>query len=178
MSALSLITLSTALGLPNPLNAMQILWINVIARPPSCSAAADVTNNFCLSDGRSPCPVRIQDPAPWCASLTVILSRRSLGVDPVNRDIMRRPPRPKKTPILSRRLLQRVAFSAILIVCGVLFVLARELGDGSMASRDQTMVRASFPRFHLDLNLTPEYIPRLSPHSSSSTSLRRSKTAA
>ncbi|KAK4704970.1 hypothetical protein P7C70_g1229, partial [Phenoliferia sp. Uapishka_3] len=105
VSALSLITLSTALGLPNPLNAMQILWINVIMDGP---------------------------PA------------QSLGVDPVNRDIMRRPPRPKNTPILSKRLLQRVAFSAIIIVCGVLFVLARELGDGSMASRDQTMTFTSF----------------------------------
>ncbi|KAL8293642.1 hypothetical protein RQP46_000343 [Phenoliferia psychrophenolica] len=105
VSALSLITLSTALGLPNPLNAMQILWINVIMDGP---------------------------PA------------QSLGVDPVNRDIMRRPPRPKNTPILSRRLLQRVAFSAIVIVSGVLFVLARELGDGSMASRDQTMTFTSF----------------------------------
>ncbi|KAM0753030.1 calcium-transporting P [Meredithblackwellia eburnea MCA 4105] len=105
VSALSLITLSTALGLPNPLNAMQILWINVIMDGP---------------------------PA------------QSLGVDPVNRDVMKRPPRPKNTPILSKRLLQRVVFSAAIIVFGVLFVLARELGDGSMASRDQTMTFTSF----------------------------------
>lgn len=102
VAALSLITLSTALGLPNPLNAMQILFINVIMDgPPS----------------------------------------QSLGVDPVDREAMKRPPRPKTAPILTKRLLYRVAFSASVIICGVLFILAREQGDGSDLARDQTMVR-------------------------------------
>ncbi|GAA5997171.1 Ca(2+)/Mn(2+)-transporting P-type ATPase PMR1 [Rhodotorula paludigena] len=105
VAALSLITLSTAFGLPNPLNAMQILFINVIMDgPPS----------------------------------------QSLGVDPVDREAMKRPPRPKKAPILTRRLLYRVAFSASIIICGVLFVLARELGDGTDLARDQTMTFTSF----------------------------------
>src|SRR5262245_59452735 len=30
VATLSLVALSTALGLPNPLNAMQILWINIL----------------------------------------------------------------------------------------------------------------------------------------------------
>ncbi|GAA5909288.1 hypothetical protein JCM6882_003789 [Rhodosporidiobolus microsporus] len=105
VAALSLITLSTALGLPNPLNPMQILFINVIMDgPPS----------------------------------------QSLGVDPVDRDAMRRPPRPKNAPILTRRLMYRVGFSASLIILGVLFVLGRELGDGSDLARDQTMTFTSF----------------------------------
>lgn len=53
---------------------------------------------------------------------------------------MRRPPRSKTAPILSRRLLARVGFSASLIILGVLFILARELSDGSTSERDQTMV--------------------------------------
>ncbi|KAM0793681.1 hypothetical protein ACM66B_001109 [Microbotryomycetes sp. NB124-2] len=105
VAALSLITVSTALGLPNPLNAMQILYINV------------------LMDG---------PPA------------QSLGVDPVQRDVMQRPPRPKTAPILSRRLLGRVGFSAIVIILGVLFILARELSDGSTSARDQSMTFTSF----------------------------------
>ncbi|GAA5898248.1 hypothetical protein JCM8208_000195 [Rhodotorula glutinis] len=105
VAALSLITLSTALGLPNPLNPMQILFINVIMDgPPS----------------------------------------QSLGVDPVDREAMKRPPRPKNAPILTSRLLYRVGFSASLIICGVLFVLARELGDGTDLHRDQTMTFTSF----------------------------------
>lgn len=58
----------------------------------------------------------------------------------MDRDIMRRPPRPRNEPILSRPLLLRVGFSASLVILGVLFIFARELGDGSMAPRDQTMV--------------------------------------
>ncbi|BGO99168.1 Calcium-transporting ATPase 1 [Rhodotorula toruloides] len=105
VAALSLITLSTALGLPNPLNAMQILFINVIMDgPPS----------------------------------------QSLGVDPVDREAMKRPPRPKSAPILTRRLMYRVGFSASIIILGVLFVLARELGDGTDLARDQTMTFTSF----------------------------------
>ncbi|GAA5870406.1 hypothetical protein JCM16303_001993 [Sporobolomyces ruberrimus] len=105
VAALSLITLSTAFGLPNPLNPMQILFINVIMDgPPS----------------------------------------QSLGVDPVDRDAMKRPPRPKNAPIITRRLMYRVSFSATMIILGVLFVLARELGDGSDLARDQTMTFTSF----------------------------------
>ncbi|BGP44437.1 High affinity Ca2+/Mn2+ P-type ATPase-like protein [Rhodotorula kratochvilovae] len=105
VAALSLITLSTALGLPNPLNPMQILFINVIMDgPPS----------------------------------------QSLGVDPVDREAMKRPPRPKSAPILTQRLLYRVGFSASVIIVGVLFVLARERSDGSDLARDQTMTFTSF----------------------------------
>lgn len=58
----------------------------------------------------------------------------------MNRDVMRRPPRSKSAPILTRRLLARVGFSASLIIIGVLFILARELSDGRTTARDQTMV--------------------------------------
>jgi hypothetical protein len=99
---------------------------------------------------------------------------QSLGVDPVDRDAMRRPPRPKSAPILTRRLMYRVAFSAGIIICGVLFVLAREHGDGSDLARDQTMVRFfSLPLFFpfdeadvettKDLHLFRLPRPRLSP---------------
>jgi len=105
VAALSLITLSTIFQLPNPLNPMQILFINILMDgPPS----------------------------------------QSLGVDPVNRDIMRRPPRPKDAPILHRRLMRRILFSASIIIVGVLFVLAREMGDGTTTQRDQTMTFTSF----------------------------------
>lgn len=56
---------------------------------------------------------------------------------------MKRPPRSRNTAILSRRLLERVVFSASIILVGVLFILAREMSDGSTGHRDQTMVRGS-----------------------------------
>ncbi|KAJ7935375.1 Ca-transporting ATPase [Mycena leptocephala] len=87
--------------LSNPLNAMQILFINILMDgPPS----------------------------------------QSLGVDPVDQAVMRRPPRKKDAPIITRRLLYRVLFSASIIVLGTLF----------MSRREQTMVNIHVLRL-LDL---------------------------
>ena len=104
-AALTLITLSTMFGLSNPLNAMQILFINILMDgPPS----------------------------------------QSLGVDPVDPAIMRKPPRKKDAPIITRRLLYRVLFSASMIVIGTLFVYLFALSDDQMSRREQTMVSLFF----------------------------------
>ncbi|KAJ7478603.1 Ca-transporting ATPase [Mycena galericulata] len=104
-AALTLITLSTMLGLSNPLNAMQILFINILMDgPPS----------------------------------------QSLGVDPVDPAVMRRPPRKKDAPIITRRLLYRVLFSASIIVLGTLFVYIFALEDDNMSRREQTMTFTCF----------------------------------
>ncbi|KAF4620920.1 hypothetical protein D9613_000938 [Agrocybe pediades] len=104
-AALTLITLSTMLGLANPLNAMQILFINILMDgPPS----------------------------------------QSLGVDPVDPAVMRRPPRKKNAPIITKRLLLRVLFSASIIVFGTLFVYMFALNDRSMSRREQTMTFTCF----------------------------------
>ncbi|PPQ78974.1 hypothetical protein CVT25_002258, partial [Psilocybe cyanescens] len=104
-AALTLITLSTMLGLDNPLNAMQILFINILMDgPPS----------------------------------------QSLGVDPVDPAVMRRPPRKKNAPIITKRLLCRVLFSASIIVVGTLFVYVFALKDEDMSRREQTMTFTAF----------------------------------
>ncbi|OCF30540.1 calcium-transporting P-type ATPase, PMR1-type [Kwoniella heveanensis BCC8398] len=105
VAALSLITLSTFFKLANPLNAMQILFINILMDGPPAQA---------------------------------------LGVDPVDKEVMRRPPRKKGDHVLSRRLMLRVAFSAAMIVLGTLYIYARETSDGSMSRRDQTMTFTGF----------------------------------
>lgn len=70
---------------------------------------------------------------------------QSLGVDPVDSQlVMRRKPRRKDAPVLTKRILLRVAFSAAVIVMGTLYVYVSELtGDGFADERDQTMVRLS-----------------------------------
>ncbi|TFK65556.1 calcium-transporting ATPase [Pluteus cervinus] len=104
-AALTLITLSTMLGLSNPLNAMQILFINILMDgPPS----------------------------------------QSLGVDPVDPSIMRRPPRRKNAPIINLALLYRVLFSASIIVCGTLFVYLFSMTDAHISKREQTMTFTAF----------------------------------
>jgi len=104
VAALALITLSTVLDLHNPLNPMQILFINILMDgPPS----------------------------------------QSLGVDPVDPAVMRRPPRQKDEAIITQRLLLRVLFSASMIVFGTLYVYMYELSDG-LTGRDQTMTFTCF----------------------------------
>ncbi|KAK0241115.1 Ca-transporting ATPase [Armillaria nabsnona] len=104
-AALTLITLSTMLGLSNPLNAMQILFINILMDgPPS----------------------------------------QSLGVDPVDPAVMRRPPRKKDASIITKRVLYRVLFSASIIVFGTLFVYIFALEDDRMSRREQTMTFTAF----------------------------------
>lgn len=104
-AALSLITLGTFFGYSNPLNAMQILFINILMDgPPS----------------------------------------QSLGVDPIDPAVMRKPPRRKNEAILTQRLLLRVSFSAATIVLGTLFIYSMALGDDHLSRREQTMTFTCF----------------------------------
>ncbi|KAM4736379.1 calcium-transporting ATPase type 2C member 1 isoform 2-T2 [Anableps anableps] len=110
IAALTLISLATLMNFPNPLNAMQILWINIIMDGP---------------------------PA------------QSLGVEPVDRDTIRKPPRNVKDTILTRSLLVKVLVSAFIIVCGTLFVFWRELQDNVITPRDTTMTFTCFVFFDM-----------------------------
>lgn len=69
---------------------------------------------------------------------------QSLGVDPVDSAVMRKPPRKKNEPIITRRFLYRVLFSASTIVLGTLIIYYIALvGDEQVSRREQTMVRNS-----------------------------------
>jgi len=54
---------------------------------------------------------------------------------------MRRPPRDKDAPVITRRMLGRILFSAAIIVGGSLSVYVTQLADGLVDRRDQSMVR-------------------------------------
>ena len=96
IAALSLISLSTLFDLPNPLNAMQILWINIIMDGP---------------------------PA------------QSLGVEPVDHDVLRQPPRNTREPMITRSLVVSILSSAAVIIAGTLWVFYREMADGVVTPR-------------------------------------------
>nr|CAD7572457.1 unnamed protein product [Timema californicum] len=69
IAALSLIALATLMGIPNPLNAMQILWINIIMDgPPAQSSTAE--------DGEIEVRISV-----------------GLGVEPVDKDVIKQKPR-------------------------------------------------------------------------------------
>ncbi|KAG1690891.1 hypothetical protein DVH05_011761 [Phytophthora capsici] len=111
ISALCLIAFSTLFNLPSPLNAMQILWINIIMDGP---------------------------PA------------QSLGVEPVDHDVMKEGPRSKDANIITRTMIRRVLTSACFIVCGTLYVFWAELtDDGTISKRDRTMSFTTFVMFDM-----------------------------
>uniref|UniRef100_A0A8P4GLY9 Calcium-transporting ATPase n=1 Tax=Dicentrarchus labrax TaxID=13489 RepID=A0A8P4GLY9_DICLA len=110
IAALTLISLVTLMNFPTPLNAMQILWINIIMDGP---------------------------PA------------QSLGVEPVDQDVIRKPPRNVRDSILTRSLIVKVLVSAFVIVCGTLFVFWRELQDNVITPRDTTMTFTCFVFFDM-----------------------------
>ncbi|XP_003922855.1 calcium-transporting ATPase type 2C member 2 isoform X4 [Saimiri boliviensis] len=116
ISALSLITLSTVFNLPSPLNAMQILWINIIMDGP---------------------------PA------------QSLGVEPVDKDALRQPPRSVGDTILSRALILKILMSAAVIIGGTLFIFWKEMPeDRASTPRTTTMTFTCFVFFDLFNALT------------------------
>ncbi|EGW30208.1 uncharacterized protein SPAPADRAFT_144499 [Spathaspora passalidarum NRRL Y-27907] len=110
IAALSLIAMATFFGLPNPLNAMQILWINI------------------LMDG---------PPA------------QSLGVEPVDHEVMNKPPRRRNDKILTQLVIKRVIQSAIMIILGTLFIFVKEMTDNEITARDTTMTFTCFVFFDM-----------------------------
>ncbi|CCC69415.1 hypothetical protein NCAS_0C04250 [Naumovozyma castellii] len=111
VAALSLIALSTAFKLPNPLNAMQILWINI------------------LMDG---------PPA------------QSLGVEPVDHEVMKKPPRKRSEKILTSQVLKRLLGTAACIILGTVYVFIKEMAeDGEVTARDTTMTFTCFVFFDM-----------------------------
>ncbi|KAK6340527.1 High affinity Ca2+/Mn2+ P-type ATPase-like protein [Orbilia brochopaga] len=116
VAALGLVLLSTLFGKENPLNPMQILWINI------------------LMDG---------PPA------------QSLGVEPVDKNVMAAKPRSRHDRILTSTLLQRVFTSAFLILSGTMLIYLREMSvDGTITKRDTTMTFTCFVLFDMFNALT------------------------
>lgn len=120
-AALTMASVATVFGLPTPLNAMQILWINIIMDGP---------------------------PA------------QSLGVEPVDKEILHAKPRKADDPIVTRALLLRAITSAMLIVFLTLKVFANELDDGNVNRRDTTMTFMTF----VNCDLLNAYVCRSADH--------------
>ncbi|KAG8513142.1 Calcium-transporting ATPase type 2C member 2, partial [Galemys pyrenaicus] len=117
IAALSLITLSTVCNLPSPLNAMQVLWINIIMDGPPAQS--------------------------------------SLGVEPVDKDTLRQPPRSVRDTVLGRALVLRTLLSAAVIISGTLFIFWKEIpADKASTPRTTTMTFTCFVLFDLFNALT------------------------
>uniref|UniRef100_A0A8D2LFC0 Calcium-transporting ATPase n=1 Tax=Varanus komodoensis TaxID=61221 RepID=A0A8D2LFC0_VARKO len=133
ISALSLITLSTVFNLPNPLNAMQILWINIIMDGPPAQSHSICTNK----------------------TMGLFLGLgNSLGVEPVDKDAIRQPPRKVTDTILSRSLVLKIFLSAAIIISGTIFVFWKEIPESGITPRTTTMTFTCFVFFDLFNALT------------------------
>jgi len=74
---------------------------------------------------------------------------QSLGLEPVDHDVIRQPPRRIKDPIITRTLLTNVITSAAIIVAGTLWVFWREMSDNLVTPRDTTMTFTCFVFFDM-----------------------------
>lgn len=75
---------------------------------------------------------------------------QSLGVESVDPDVMKRPPRRRGAPVLTRAVIQRVFQSASIIMLGTMLVYRHEmLDDGQVTRRDTTMTFTCFVLFDM-----------------------------
>ena len=75
---------------------------------------------------------------------------QSLGVEAVDKDVMKRPPRKRGDAVLTRALISRVATAAAIITTGTMLVYTREmLSDGQVTRRDATMTFTAFVLFDM-----------------------------
>lgn len=76
---------------------------------------------------------------------------QSLGVEPVDQDVLKRKPRNVKEPMISKSLIINVLLSAAIIILGTLYVFQREMEDGSggRTKRDTTMTFTCFVLFDM-----------------------------
>ncbi len=75
---------------------------------------------------------------------------QSLGVEPVDEDVMRQPPRDTKKSIINRKMIISVVLSAVIMVIGTLYVFVREMAaDGKVTNRDTTMTFTTFVMFQI-----------------------------
>lgn len=170
MAALGLVAVSSAMGLPNPLNAMQVcgalcVWLCVW----HCVAVA-VCVALCVALCGCVCSA-VCVAVAMCVVLTcnvplglclqilwinIIMDgppAQSLGVEPVDADVMRGPPMQATKPVVSLTLIRRMLLSASMVIAGTLWVFTREMADGVLSRHDTTMAFTVFVMFDMWLAL-------------------------
>lgn len=74
---------------------------------------------------------------------------QSLGVEPVDPDVMNRPPRKRGAPVLTMALIHRVLMSATVIMLGTMGIYYHEMSHGEVSKRDTTMTFTCFVLFDM-----------------------------
>lgn len=79
---------------------------------------------------------------------------QSLGVEPVDPEIMKKPPRSRSANILTRPLITRVLTAAFIVTLGTMFVYISEMADGVVTNKDATMVNLYIFYYFLNILMT------------------------
>jgi Ca2+-transporting ATPase len=79
---------------------------------------------------------------------------QSLGVEPVDPEIMKKPPRSRSANILTRPLITRVLTAAFIVTLGTMFVYISEMADGVVTNKDATMVNLCIFYYFLNILMT------------------------
>jgi Ca2+-transporting ATPase len=74
---------------------------------------------------------------------------QSLGVEPVDHDVLKQPPRDVREPMITRHLIINVLMSSGIIIAGTMFIFVRELSDNLVTPRDTTMTFTCFVLFDM-----------------------------
>lgn len=74
---------------------------------------------------------------------------QSLGVEPVDPDVLKKPPRSTNESMINLSLIGNILLSALFIVSGTLYVFHHEMKDGYVTSRDTTMTFTCFVLFDM-----------------------------
>lgn len=74
---------------------------------------------------------------------------QSLGVEPVDHDVLRQRPRNTREPMITKAVIINVLMSASIIIIGTLWVFKREMSDNKITPRDTTMTFTCFVLFDM-----------------------------
>lgn len=72
-----------------------------------------------------------------------------MGVEPVDKDVLKQKPRNTKEPMITKHLIINVLLSSALIILGTLWVYNREMTSGGITARDTTMTFTCFVLFDM-----------------------------
>lgn len=67
---------------------------------------------------------------------------QSLGLEPVDPDIISQPPRNVKQPMITREVITNVLISSAIIICGTLFVFIKEVSLSAVGSECLTSIHS------------------------------------
>jgi len=74
---------------------------------------------------------------------------QTLGIEPLDEDILKLPPRNPTESIVSQRMLMNIFFNSFLMVLGTLFIYFNRAVDGHISNEDATMTFATFIFFQI-----------------------------